>query len=519
MKKISKMHHKIKIFLEKPIAIFIATAMLSLVPTIAIFYKIATGDISFWYDPARDLLSSLVNLQKLTLIGPPSGIPGVFYGPYWIWLLSFGQIFSQDPRVITFIVLTIPYLIIFPFILTRFSKIISWHTLAILWIFFLLTSQKYFTDLWNPHPALLFILLSVYLLFIKTNERSFKNFLITFFAGAAAGLVMNFQLSFGIGMLCGLSLYLVGESIVYFVTAKNKLAVILQGISTIACFVLGCLISFTPFLVFEVRHQFLQTKTLINAFTHFGAVVGLTGLTKPQVLQVFFSQISEILLMPIVPAMIFFIMIILFYAYSYRKRSDQAKIKEIKLIAILVAITSGIMYLYLTAKNPIWDYHFIGFEPLILLFLGIFIDKTKVLKIIMTVWIIVLVANYTFVFIKGFGHDPKHIEGNLAAEEVVVKRIQQVSNNKEYAVFAYSPSIYIYEYSYLFKWLYKKDVSFDPGQVKSGSSLVYVIIPNSEKNMYNSYIEYRTPSKQYKTAKSWKMSDGTIIVQRVKITK
>ncbi len=513
------MHHRIKSFFEKPIAIFIAAAILSIVPTIAIFYKIATGDISFWYDPARDLLSSLENLHKPTLIGPPSGIPGVFYGPYWIWLLSFGLIFSQDPRLVTIVVLTIPYFILFPFILSRFSKIIGWHTIAILWLLFLLTSQKYFTNLWNPHPSLLIILLSIYLFFIKTTAKSFKNSLITFFAGFTTGLVMNFQLSFGIGMLLGMTFYLLGESIVYLVAAKKKLEALLLRISIMVLFVLGCIISFTPFLVFEFRHNFLQTKTLINAFTHFGAVVDLTGLTKPQILQVFFNQISNVLHLTFIPAMISFIIITVFYIYSYRKRGDQVKSKEIKLISILVAITSGIMYLYLTAKNPIWDYHFIGFEPLILLLIGIFIDRAKALKIIITLWIVVLVANYTFDFIKGFRHEPKHIEGNLAAVEEVAKKIQKESDNKDYEVFAYSQSIYIYEYSYLFKWLNQKDVPFDPGQVRPGSSLVYVIIPNSAKNMYNSYIEYRAPGKQYKTAKSWKMSDGTAIVQRVKIIK
>jgi hypothetical protein len=50
-------------------------------------YPIIVGNIPFWYDPARDMLSAWDNLHKLTLIGSTSGIPGIFYGPYWIWLL------------------------------------------------------------------------------------------------------------------------------------------------------------------------------------------------------------------------------------------------------------------------------------------------------------------------------------------------------------------------------------------------------------------------------------------------
>jgi len=60
-------------------------------------YAIISGNISFWYDPARDMLSAWDNLHKLTLIGSTSGIPGIFYGPYWIWLLSIPIFFSKDP--------------------------------------------------------------------------------------------------------------------------------------------------------------------------------------------------------------------------------------------------------------------------------------------------------------------------------------------------------------------------------------------------------------------------------------
>src|SRR6266403_2890791 len=119
---------------NKPKAIFVITVLLSLVPLIGILNKIWTGEFALWYDPARDLLSGLANLQKPTLIGPTTGIPGVFYGPYWIWLLSLGEIISRNPRVVTIVVETIPYVLLFPFILSRFSKIISVPILCMLWL-------------------------------------------------------------------------------------------------------------------------------------------------------------------------------------------------------------------------------------------------------------------------------------------------------------------------------------------------------------------------------------------------
>ena len=88
------------------------------------------GGIPFWSDPARDLLLAWDNLHKISLIGPPGGIPGVFYGPYWLWILSLIQYVSLDPRVVTLTALLIPYFILSsdlpirsaPFIFMRVSS-------------------------------------------------------------------------------------------------------------------------------------------------------------------------------------------------------------------------------------------------------------------------------------------------------------------------------------------------------------------------------------------------------------
>src|SRR3989344_7571009 len=79
-----------------------------------ILNNIFSNRISFWYDTARDLLLALENLRKPTLIGNPTGIPGIFYGPYWIWLLSLGMTITKDPALIIILLQVIPYFVIFP---------------------------------------------------------------------------------------------------------------------------------------------------------------------------------------------------------------------------------------------------------------------------------------------------------------------------------------------------------------------------------------------------------------------
>src|SRR3989344_163041 len=116
-----------------------------ILPFIIALHSISVGNIPFWYDPARDFLLGQDNIKKLTLIGPTSGIPGIFYGPYWIWLISLGQLVSKDPRVVVFLILAIPYMVIFPFVLFRFKKIFGISTIIILWLYFSFSSGLYYS--------------------------------------------------------------------------------------------------------------------------------------------------------------------------------------------------------------------------------------------------------------------------------------------------------------------------------------------------------------------------------------
>src|SRR5579862_9684999 len=82
---------------------FLVTIATLILPFFFVLTNLKLNAINLWYDPSRDLLTAWDNLTKLTLVGPVSGIPGLHYGPYWIWLLSFGLLFSKNPVIITFI--------------------------------------------------------------------------------------------------------------------------------------------------------------------------------------------------------------------------------------------------------------------------------------------------------------------------------------------------------------------------------------------------------------------------------
>lgn len=494
--------------------IILLTIALSLVPVLDILQRVFWGDFAFWYDPARDMLSALANLQKPSLIGPTSGIPGVFYGPYWIWLLSFGQLFSQDPRIANFIVSTIPYLFIFPFVLSRFSQVFRPTTIAVLWMLFLLNYSNYFTDMWNPHPAPLLLLGTIYLLFIAKLVGSKRNMLLMVLAGFTAGLLVNFHLSLGIGMMFGILMYFAIAGAVSVFKSKHKGQGFFNILATILLFGFGFLAAFGPYLLFEIRHQFQQTQAFMAALFSYGGVVTLPGLSQTEILSNFIERGANLLSMPITLFSIVLLTLIGVHGvYIYRHGKNS---KEFKLLAIILSLFAGIAFIYFTAKNPIWEYHFIAIEILFLMLLGLVIDKTKWIKAAISIWIVILVVINTVDFSKGLFHNPKNNTGTLAAKQNVVQGIVADAGKSDYTFYSLNPSIYMYDYSYLFKQIADKDISYDPGNAPKDPDTVYLIIPPESKNVQD-FINFRAPKESFGKVSEHRYPDATLVLKYTRI--
>jgi len=484
---------------------WIILATLSLRPIIS-------GAIPFWYDPARDMLSAWDNLHKLTLIGSTSGIPGIFYGPYWIWFLSIPVLFSKDPRLATFIVSFIPYMIFFPIILSRFKNYFENDVLLGLWILFILTFQSYAIFIWNPNNSPLLFLLAAYLILSSLDQKTFINELKkVFLAGIVVGLALNINLSFGsvFALSSGL-FFLLNAALFLKGTLLTKIRnVFLQLIS----FSAGILLTFLPFFVFEVRHNFGQTKIALKALLHGGGgVVTIHGLSKWGIIGSFFARWTELLHLPsCISLIILVILAISLLLLLLIKKISFSKSEKI-LSLFLFSLVLSCLGLYSSVRNPVWDYHFIGIEVFWMLLLGIFLIKIPYIKLAAYGWILFLIVMGTIGFLGSLKTSVLATD-SLAAKEYMVKTISNDAKGKEYTVYAYSPSIYIYEYSYLFRWLTGKEIPYDPALIRPGKE-VYLILPQDKKAVLNDFINYRTPVKLYQTVKTWTIPNGTLILKR-----
>lgn len=486
---------------------FLAVVLTALIS----FWSVINGSIPFWFDPARDLLLAVGNLEKPTLIGPPTGIPGIFYGPYWIWAISSAMRISPDPRIVTLLILTIPYFLFFPLILWQFSKWITREWSFILWLLFILTYESFTTFLWNPHlTPLLFLLLTFIIISTKSGFGSKKEVLKVFLAGLCSGFILNIHVSFGLGVLFSILFFFTIEGIVSYIkeTEFHWKTILARYIVILVTFSIGFGLTLLPFIAFEIRHGFGQTKAFLQTFTqaalYNSASVGQTGLTKIQILHEFLQIPKAFLRMETLAVLAIFSAGIIRVFSKRRERGKQWKVKK-RALGFLFLTATVTLSLFVTSKNPVWHYHFIGFEVIFLLVLGFLFEGSKIFSRLGLLWGGIVVIIYIGSYIKTFSVDPLTIS-SLSTKQYIVEKILQ-DGDKPFIIQTFSPAIYTYDYDYLFDWLGRENYRRD--SISKDVSVVYLIIPATSKDIYEDFINYKTPHDQFFTVKQWKIPDGT----------
>ncbi len=481
--------------------------------------SIIFGYFPFWYDPARDLLLAAANIKKLSLIGQPSGIPGIFYGPYWIWFLSLGELVNKDPRVVMCIVETIPYYLILPTLLYIVGK--KMFTLSgaiIVWILFIFSFISYTDQLWNPNLAPLFFFALVAVI-MSMNFGKLGKPLIAYslLLGVLEGLLMNFHISFAVGVLVSIVLYFVFRLIRGIIGSGNRVRNGLTVLVSAFFTGLGFVFMMVPFLLFELRHGFNQVSALMHTLTqsyiHGAAVVGQTGFTKMQIITSLLDRPALILQLPLSWSVIVSALLGIFLSVIMIKKRKTVNAYQQRFFVFFCTTIAGVFLVYLSTKNPVWQYHFIATEVLFVYAIWMIFDHVPQLKKLAVLWIIFLVING---YVSAFKPADKSADiSDLSKTEYNVRTVFNNAQQKPFSYVAKNPAIYTYDYDYLFYWLGSDVYHFIPeNTVTDSSKIVYVIIPKAQLSDKKGFVENRTPEKEYVTVNEWYGIDGTLIIRR-----
>lgn len=219
-------------------------------------YWLLQGDIHYDVDVSRDLLvmDDIVRNSHLTLLGPRSGaISGIFHGPLWFYInLPAFLIGGGDPLVVGwfwFLLSAIFLLIIYWVSKKLFGFEVALLSVLLFSVNSIINPSIGLKNFYNPYGAVFLFPLFFWMFYRYLNTNAVKYLIICLFL---LGLIIQFQMAFGIPLFVTITFYLG-----YFLFQRRRLSHFLSY------FIL--LIPLSTFIVFDLKHNFLQ----LNAFTQF----------------------------------------------------------------------------------------------------------------------------------------------------------------------------------------------------------------------------------------------------------
>ncbi len=434
------------------------TKIICIILILGIVYRIfltSNGSFLFNMDNARDMVDvrEMVVLGKIRLSGPSSAIEGVFNGPGWYYLLSIPFILSKGNPYAAILMQIILWAIGGFFLLKTISK---WGKLLVFPIGFLWIASNYvvLTNLYafNPNPVILLTPLFIYLFYKYLERGNLVYILSTWFLG---GLFFNYEMNFGIFIPL---IILIST----FLTDKNLLKKRNFWIGS-----LFFILTLVPQLLFDVRHNFIMTTSIIN-FIKSGSSSGFNILARIIVISdSFYNTFMAVLMNQRILTLTILILSILIF-YKFFKEDQKDKIVQICLVYIFVPflgylvlpvtvnawhlggeMAAGIILLAFVMKK-LWDFNIKA--KLISLTLAIFIAGFSLMNIF----------NFFLRDINRPNLDPSLFKNEIAAIDYVYHK----ANGVNFKVYTYLPSVYDYPYQYLFWWYGKKKYGYIPGEYR-----------------------------------------------------
>lgn len=231
--------------------------ILILVFLLAIFFRFwqIKDYVVFLGDEGRDVLvmKKMITTMRPVFLGPTASVGGFYLGPIYYWMaapfLALSRFDPVGPSIMVAIVGVATVVLLY-----KFLKDTAGFYPAVLVSILYSTAPlivRYSRSSWNPNPLPFFALLIMYCLYKAKTKNKIRYFLL---GGASFGVAI--QLHY-------LSVMLV--PIIAIIVALNFN---LKQIFKVAIlFIIGSFITFSPFFIFELKHNFPNFKTIFEFVT------------------------------------------------------------------------------------------------------------------------------------------------------------------------------------------------------------------------------------------------------------
>ena len=233
------------------------TFVLILLISTAIFFRFwqIRDYVVFLGDEGRDALvvRNMILEMRPTFLGPTASVGGFYLGPAYYWISTPFLFLSMfDPVGPSYMVAAIGVATVLVLYLFLKNTVGFWP--AILSASLYTTAPlivRYSRSSWNPNPLPLFALLLICFLYLGIRNKKIIYFLL---AGASFGIAIQLH-------YLAIMLVPIAALITVFNTSYKKWPLIF------AAGFIGSLITFFPFLLFEIKHGFPNFTTIFEFIT------------------------------------------------------------------------------------------------------------------------------------------------------------------------------------------------------------------------------------------------------------
>lgn len=410
----------------------IVKILLFFIVTIGFFLRgqeLLSGNFLFLKDQGRDMLAvkSIVIDKKPTLIGPYTGLQAVFQGPIYYYLLAIPfAVFRGDPWGIMFLLM----------IASLVGIVIGYRIGGGITAFLFATSPSLAaaaTFFWSPFFVIPIVSGYVFFLFSWIRDGTKKSFL---WLSISLALLYHFELAFAVP-------WTIVSFFIFWYVAKTR------GIAWYPfLLILTILVSISPLFLFDVRHDFLTSRSIVRLAT--GNTQGLASSLEPydkiirdHIVSFVSSINASFFTNASIAGLTSLVLIVTGIWYiAYGKRL------EIKLLFVMPVL---LWVMYLLYPFQLYSWYLVGLFPIYMILLGYGLSQHKILAIGLMVILSIFTAQKLInLYSSTDSGGTAKIQGKLEAIGAIYKDARGTPFN----VLVFTPVVLTDAYDYLFWWKY-----------------------------------------------------------------
>jgi 4-amino-4-deoxy-L-arabinose transferase-like glycosyltransferase len=402
--------------------------------------------LNFNYDQGRDALViwDLIHSHKFFLIGPTTGLPGIFRAPYYYYLITLFYYLGRGNPVWPEVFLVFTSVLAIALIYHLGKKIDGRTTGIIAAVIAAFSLNVILSSQWlsNPTPMLVLSMTLVWAMIKVTEKKQWAWPVIAVVSGLSL-------FSFGSS---GEFFYFLALAIFFVWQWKNR-PDLKNFILSIVLFIL----TFIPLVFFDLKHGHIL---LHNMFGTFGMGSGSFAIPTWGFIKSRTFSYFDIFTNKIFPYRNTFNLIILglsgvsFLAFL-PKLFKNTKFKVVLLL--LLSATIG-LYFYQGNYGVLYDYYMTGYYMIFILFFAIILGQIWKVKILGKVFIIIFFYLFfanNIPTILGTINDSCNTSTSICFidQKEAINWIYKDANGRDFNVDEYVPPVIPYSYNYLFTWL------------------------------------------------------------------